>query len=224
MFSSAEGVQRQVQTELAWEPSIDSSGIGVAVQDGVVTLTGHVKSYAQRLTAEKAAKRIHGVHAVANELDVRLTGSLKRDDSYIAQALISALKWNDLVPKDAVTITVRDGWVTLEGEVEWNYQRLAAENTLRYLTGVRGITNSIKIKSRVTPADVRDRIQNAFKRNAQLDANHVNIALDGSSVVLTGTVRSWSERAAAQHAAYAAPGVTFVNNRLKVEEFATAAL
>jgi osmotically-inducible protein OsmY len=215
-----EELRQDVVDELAWDTSLDAPGIGVAVHDSAVTLTGHVRSYAEKRAAEKAAKRVHGVIAVANDLEVRLPGTLQRDDTDIATAVASALKWSAPVPT-VVSASVEHGWVMLSGEVDWAYQRRAAENAVRDLAGVRGISNQIQVKPRAVPKDVKNQIQKAFHRSAQIDANHVSVAVSGSKVTLAGTVRSWSERTEAEHAARAAAGVTEVDNKLHVSSMST---
>src|SRR5687767_6130798 len=155
-------LQRDILDELRWEPSVNAAHIGVAVKNGVVTLTGHVPSYAEKYAAERAAKRVHGVRAVANELDVKLPGSSERTDEDVAAAAVSALSLNTLVPDDKIKVTVTDGWVKLEGTVEWQYERDAAENAVRYLTGVKGVVNLVTVKPRVSPSEIKLKIEDAF--------------------------------------------------------------
>ncbi|MEX1183285.1 MAG: BON domain-containing protein [Gemmatimonadota bacterium] len=217
---SAEEVRQDVVDEMTWDTSLDTPGIGVAVHDGAVTLTGHVRSYAEKRVAEKAAKRVHGVIAVANELEVRLPSELQRDDTDIAMAAASAIKWSALVPS-TVSATVERGWVMLDGEVDWAYQRRAAENAVRDLAGVRGLSNRIRVKPRAVPEDVIDRIKKAFRRSAQIDADLISVSASGGKVSLSGNVRSWSERTEAEHAARAAAGVTEVDNELHVSRRST---
>jgi osmotically-inducible protein OsmY len=214
-MKKAEELRQDVVDELAWDTSIDAPGIGVAVHDAAVTLTGHVRSYAEKRAAEKAAKRVHGVIAVANELEVRLPGSLQKDDTDIATAAASAIRWSALAPS-TVSASVERGWVTLDGEVDRAYQRRAAENAVRDLAGVRGLSNQIRVKPRAVSKDVNDHINKAFRRSAQIDADHISVSVSGGKVTLSGTVHSWSERTEAEHAARAAAGVTEVDNKLRV--------
>jgi osmotically-inducible protein OsmY len=216
----AEELRQDVVDELAWDTSLDTPGIGVAVHGGAVTLAGHVRSYAEKRAAEKAAKRVHGVIAVANELEVRLPSSLKKDDTDIATAAAAAIRWSAPVPS-TVSATVERGWVTLSGEVDWAYQRRSAENAVRDLAGVRGMSNQILVKPRAVPKDVSDQIHKAFHRSAQIDADHISVSVSGGKVTLSGTVRSWSERTEAEHAARAAAGVTEVENKLSVSSMST---
>ena len=209
-------LKQDVVNELQWEPSVNEAHIGVTVKDGIVTLTGHVPSYAEKQGAEKAAKRVYGVKAVADELDVKLPGSSKRTDEDVAQACVSALKSNYSVPDERIKVVVSSGWVTLEGEVEWQNQREAAMNAVRYLNGVVSVSNNITVKARVSPSDVKNKIEAAFRRSAVIDARRVGVEAREGKVILRGSVRSWVEREEAQQAAWAAPGVTAVENQLAV--------
>ncbi len=209
-------LQHDVLAELEWEPSIDASKIGVTANDGVVTLTGSVNRYIDKMTAERVAKRIYGVKALADDIEVKLLGSAERDDSDIAAAAVSALKWDASVPSGAVQVTVRNGWITLEGEVEWGYQKDAAEHAIRILKGVKSVVNNVKVKASVKPGDVKDKIEAAFKRSAEIDARRISVEAHDGRVNLSGRVHSWTERDEAQQAAWAAPGVTAVENHITV--------
>ncbi len=209
-------LQHDVRSELAWDPSLDASQIGVAAKAGVVTLSGAVPSYAEKLVAEQAAKRVYGVKAVADEVEVKIPGGRERGDADIAVAALSALTWAAAVPDDRIQVTVRDGWVVLDGTVDWGYQRAAAHHAVANLAGVKGVTDDIRVKAPVQPGVVKDRIEAAFQRSAELDARRVVVEARDGLVVLSGNVRSWAERQQAEDAAWAAPGVSAVENELAV--------
>ena len=209
-------LKQHVQSALDWEPSLDASDIGVSVDEAVVTLRGNVASFAEKVAAERVALRVYGVKAVANDLVVHLVSGFERNDTEIAQAAVAALKWNTMVPKDRVTVTVANGWLTLNGTLDWQFQRDAAARTVRDLTGVKGVTNSVVVQPRVKTIDVREKIEAAFKRSAEIDARRVNVTATDGKVILSGNVHSWAERQEAERAAWAAPGVTEVEDRLTI--------
>jgi osmotically-inducible protein OsmY len=215
-MKTSQELQKDVQEELRWEPSITPGGIRVSVEDGVVTLTGHVANYLQRVNAEKAVKRVKGVQGLANDLEVRLPSSHERDDTEIVEAALHALKWHTTVPDDKVSVTVSRGWVTLEGEVEWYYQKDAAYRAVHGLTGVKGVINRIAIKAKANPTDIKHRLEDRFRRSAELDAKGVQVTVDGSTVTLKGTVSSWDEHDEAEWAAWSAAGVEKVKKVLRV--------
>lgn len=208
-------IQQAVLRELEWEPLVNSTEIGVAAKHGIVTLAGTVDSYFKRYHAERTATRVQGVIAVVNELEVKLPTSSERTDKDIARA-VRALEDRITVPADRIKVTVRNGWITVEGDVEWRYQKEAAENAIRELTGVKGLTNLITVKPRVSPPDVRARIEEALRRSAEIDAQRITVEVEGSKITLRGTVRSVAERKEAQRAAWRAPGVTEVTNLITV--------
>jgi osmotically-inducible protein OsmY len=208
-------LQRTVLQEFEWDPSIDSSKIGVAAGDGVVTLSGFVPSYADKMAAERVAKRVYGVRAVVNNIDVKLIGA-RQTDTDIAAAAVSALKWDSNVVEDHFKLTVSNGWVTLEGETEWWFQKDAAERAIHNLSGVKGITNNITIKAKAKPESIKNSIEAALQRSAELDARRISVEVRERKVILKGNVRSWAERDAAQQLAWSAPGVAAVENEIQV--------
>ena len=203
--------------DLESDPSINASHVGVAAADGVVTLTGHLSTFAEKYAIERALQRVEGVKAIALEVDVKLEPGHKRSDSEIAGAVESALSWHALVPAERIQAKVEKGWVTLKGEVDWEYQRQNAEKAVRPLTGVVGVSNLVTLKPSVTPAKVADRIRDAMARHAEREAKHIEVMVSGSAVTLRGTVDSWAERNAAFGASWSAPGVLSVVNEIKVE-------
>lgn len=210
-------LRKLVVDELAWDPSLDESGIQVNATEGSVSLTGTVKSYAEKLQAARAARRVVGVRSVDNHLAVRLPDASPPDDRAIFEAAQHALRWNILVPRERIQVGVRDGWVMLAGIVGWPFQRKAAEHALRHLRGIRGVINHIRIQPRVTPESVGEKVAAAFQRHAELEARHIRIQVHDGRVVLQGTVESHAEREAAEQVAWLAPGITDVENRLEVE-------
>lgn len=209
-------IKRDVEDELRWDPSIDATDIGVAVHNGVVTLSGFVRSYAEKTEAERAAKRVAGVVGVADDLEVRLPALDERPDPEIVRDAISALKAELPFSSENIRVIAKNGWLTLEGEVEWNYARATAASVVKRVRGVKGVTNSIALKPKATPYEVRRKIEDALRRSAELDASRITVEANGSEVILRGTVRSWAEREEAERAAWAAPGVTRVDDRITV--------
>ncbi len=209
-------LKEQVLNALDWEPSIDAGEINVSVEENVVSLRGRVGSYAQKRAAERATLGVYGVQGVANDLEVVLAPVYERIDTDIAQAAVEALKWNTVVARDRVTVTVSKGWVRLNGTLDWQYQKDAADRTMRDLTGVRGVTNDIVVKPRVSTKDVQSKIEEAFRRSAEIDARRIAVGAQDGQVTLTGNVHSWMERQEAMRAAWAAPGVTNVIDHLAV--------
>jgi osmotically-inducible protein OsmY len=211
-----EQIQADVLEELKWDTRVRPNEIGVAVKDGIVTLTGWVDSYLKKIAAEEAAHRVRGVKAVANDIEVRLPTSSERTDADLAKAALNALEWEAAIPSDKLDVTVSRGWVTLKGEVEYGFQKRLAERVVERLSGVKGVTNLITVKPRLSPEDLKQNIEKALVRNAETDAQRITVEVEGSKVILRGTVRSYAEKKAAEDAAWAAPGVSEVENRIVI--------
>jgi osmotically-inducible protein OsmY len=209
-------IRRDVEDELRWDPDIDATDIAVAVNSGVVALTGFVRSYSQRTQAERDAKRVAGVVGVANDIEVRLPVIDQRPDPDIVRDAVSALKSELPYSSENIKVIAKDGKITLEGSVEWNYARERAEKAVKRIRGAKSVTNSITLKPKVAPYEVRRKIEDAFRRSAEIDASRVTVEANGSEVILRGTVKSWAEREEAERAAWAAPGVTKVDNRVTI--------
>ena len=217
MRKSDSQLQNDVMEELVWDPSVGRSEVAVAAKDGVITLAGQVDSYAKRDAAMKAAERVSGVRAIADELTVKIPASFRRTDIDIAHSVAESLKWDIQVPDEKVKARIDGGWVWLDGEVDWEYQRAAAERCVRYLAGVAGVSNNIRIKKVVFAPEVKSRIESALKRNAAVDAAHISVETLDGKVTLRGHVHSWSARSDAERAAWSAPGVVVVQDELTVQ-------
>jgi osmotically-inducible protein OsmY len=211
-----EQIQTDVLEELKWDTRVRPNEIGVAVKDGIVTLTGWVDSYLKKMAAEEAAHRVPGVKAVANDIEVRLPGFAERTDTDLAAAVLNALRWDAAIPTGKVDVTVSQGWVTLKGEVDYAFQKRDAERAVRRLSGVKGVSNLIVVKPQVFPSDLKQQIERALVRNAETDARNITIEVEGSKIILRGTVRSYAEKQAAEDTAWSAPGVTEVENRIVI--------
>ena len=210
-------LRQDIIDELDFEPRVNSAHIGVTVDKGVVTLTGHVAHYAEKLAAAQAARRVKGVHAVAQEIEVRYPNDKKTADDEIAARALNILNWSTVVPADRIQVQVQNGWVTLTGEVEWHFQRSSAESELRKLSGVAGVVNEITITPRVQADDIKRKIEEALKRNAEIEAQRIQVSvLDGGRVSLKGKVHDWQERYSVKNAAWSAPGVTSVDDDLAI--------
>ena len=215
-MKSDRDIERDVRDELQWDPDLDATDIAVSVKDGVVTLTGFVKSYTDKYESEAAAKRVAGVAGVANDLEVRMPSVDERPDPEIARDAVSSIKSQLPISSERIKVIVKNGLVTLEGQVEWQYQKNTAENAVRRIKGVKRVSNLIVLKPRAEPTEIKNKIMEAFKRNAELDANRIHIEANGSEVILKGTVRSWIEREEAERVAWSAPGVPRVEDRIVV--------
>lgn len=209
-------IKRDVDAELKWDPVIDATDIAVAVRNGFVTLTGFMCSYVHRSDAEMIAKRVKGVVGIANDLKVRLANDSQRPDPEIARDAVAALQAELPHSSQSMKVVVKGGWVTIEGNAEWHYQRTRAEDAVRRVNGVKGITNVISLRPRVAPTDIKAKIEEALRRNAEFDARNIRVETSGSEVILKGTVRSWVERQEVGRVAWRAPGVTDVNNRITI--------
>ncbi|MEQ7801945.1 BON domain-containing protein [Pedobacter sp. ASV1-7] len=211
-------IQKDVMDELKWEPLLNPSEIGVSVKNGIVTLSGEVDSYVKKIAAESATKRVLGVKAVAEDIQVILSPSLKKTDADIAAAVLNALKWNSVVQEDKIKIKVEDGIVKLEGEVEWEFQRKNIKRSIEFLSGVRMVINLIKVKPIIYSSEIKQKITSAFQRSANLDSKAIEVTVTDNKVTLYGKVRSFTEKQDAEDAAWAAPGVLHVDNKLEIEE------
>lgn len=209
-------LKKAILEELEWEPRIDAEHIGVAVDDGIVTLSGHVCSYAEKVATESAVRRVKGVRGIAEEIEVRFIGDKKTADDQIAKRVLDVIEWASTVPGDTVQVKVQSGIVTLTGDVEWYYQRDDAETAVRKLSGVRAVVNDINIKSRPQASDIKQKIESALKRNAELEAQSIHVSIMDGSVTLTGKVKSWYERDLAERTAWSAPGVLVVHDRIQI--------
>ncbi len=205
-------IHKDVIAELRWEQGVDASEIGVAVKDGVVTLTGKVDTYLKKWRAEEAAHRVNGVMAVANDIEVRTIG--ERTDTDIAEAAVHALTWDASLPAEKIHVTVEKGWITLKGEVEWQFQKQEAERVVRRLWGVKGVSNLITLKPVASPTDLKKKIEDALVRSAEIDADRITVEVQGTKAILKGKVRSWVERQEAERTAWLAPGITAVDNQI----------
>jgi len=210
-------LKRHVEDELSWDPSLEAAAIGVAVRDAIVTLSGHVPTFKEKRAAEKVVMRIRGVKALVNEIEVKFLADAGRSDEDIARAAVSVLQWNSGIPENSIKLKVTHGWITMSGVVDWNYQRISAEKLVEDLMGVKGVTNLLTLKTAPVCADVKQRIESALKRNAEVDARDIQVAVEGNRVILSGTATSIAEQLAAERAAWKAAGVNLVENNILIK-------
>ena len=210
-------IQKDIMAQLKWEPFLNASQIGVAVKNGIVTLSGQVDTYSKKTLAERAAKKVWGVKAIAEDIQVGISPSYRKTDAEVAEAVVNGLKWHTMIPEEKIKVSVEDGIVKLEGEVEWEYQRTQARSAIENLTGVRSVTNLISVKPNITSSDIQQKINAAFQRSATIDSGKITAEVLGSRVTLRGKVRSFTEKEDAENAAWFAPGVTSVNSKLEIE-------
>lgn len=209
-------IQQDVIAELQWEPALEANQIGVSVNNGVVVLSGVVDNYYKKVLAEKATKKVNGVRAVAEEIEVRLSASGVRTDVDIAQAVLHTLKWNSSIDEEKINVKVEKGLVTLEGEADWNFQKVSAQKAVENLHGILGLVNNLKVKNKIANKDIKQKIAHAFIRNAAIDSNTIEVEVIEDIIILSGTVRSWAEKRDAERIAWASPGVTEVDNRIEI--------